>query len=170
MPPPKLATDTPVLNIFEPVQVNLGPTLRVKFNMAIADRDFGFLHFRVTQPPLPGEARLNRHISSLRITDIIFVRLFLHERPHFLKQQDRLLTTGKTLETSQSRTGQLVERAIRIEHVDRRQLVALTNLKIHLVVRWGDFKCSGTELQIDRGIRNDGDFFTIQRPPNLLAN
>ena len=75
MPPPELATNAPILNPIEPVKVSLFPTIRMKFDGAIFDRTFGLFDLWVFKEPLLGEARLNRHVTALRKSDCIFIRL-----------------------------------------------------------------------------------------------
>jgi hypothetical protein len=43
MAPPELAADAPVLDVLEPVQVNLAPALRVKLDVAVAHGGLGLL-------------------------------------------------------------------------------------------------------------------------------
>ena len=46
VPPPDLAADAPVLDVFHPVEISLGPTLRIELDRAVADRlDCGFGEF-----------------------------------------------------------------------------------------------------------------------------
>ena len=71
--PPELTADAPIPDVLEPVQVNFAPTLGVEADMTIAHGGLGFLDARIAQPPLPREARLDRHISALGETDVVGV-------------------------------------------------------------------------------------------------
>jgi hypothetical protein len=80
MPPPELAADAPVLDILEPVEVDFAPALRVKLDMAVAHGGLGLLDARITQPPLPGQPRLDRHVGTLGVANIVGVGFLAHQR------------------------------------------------------------------------------------------
>ena len=77
--PPELAADAPILDAVEPVEVNLRPALRVELDQAVAHDLLGLLDARVAQPPLLGEARLDRHVGALGEADVVLVGLLLDE-------------------------------------------------------------------------------------------
>ena len=52
--PPDLAADAPVLDVLQPVQVDLGPAVRVELDVAVAHGGLGLLDARILEPPLPG--------------------------------------------------------------------------------------------------------------------
>gem|GEM_PF-5264783 len=170
MPPPQLAADAPILDIFEPVQVHFAPALRVKLDVAITHRGLGFLDARITQPPLPGETRLDRHIGAFGITNVVRVRLFADESTGCPQQFRGFFSTGESVQSRQLRTGQFVERAVGIEHVDNRQLVTLANFEIHLVVRRCDLQRTGSEFLVHRRVGHDRDRPAIERTPDRLAD
>src|SRR4051812_31252461 len=112
MAPPQLTTDAPILDVLQPVQVNLAPALGVKLDEPITHDRFRLLDARVTQPPLPREPRLDRRAGTLGVADIVRVRLIGDERPTFLQDFRRLLAPGKTIHARQLRAGEFVEHAI----------------------------------------------------------
>ena len=126
--PPELPADAPVLDVVEPVQVNLGPALRVEFDQAVADHALGLLDLRVTHPPLLGQPRLDRHVGALGIAHIVRVGLLRHQRAR------GLFPCGKAVQPRQLRAGEVVERAVGIEHVHHRQLVAQPDFMVGAVV------------------------------------
>ena len=85
MPPPDLATDAPVLDILQPLPVNLLPVLREKTNQMLAHHGQRFLSFRVTQEPLLAQARLDRDLAPLTEAHVVFVRLHFPEQTPLLQ-------------------------------------------------------------------------------------
>jgi hypothetical protein len=71
--PPELAADAPVLDVIEPVQVDFRPALGVELDEPVADGRLGLLDPGIAQPPLPGEARLDRHVGALGVPDAVLV-------------------------------------------------------------------------------------------------
>ena len=81
MPPPELAADAPVLDVLQPVVVNLRPALGMKTaSRRSATHRARFLHARILQEPLLAQARLDRHIGALAEADVVLVRLFLRQQ------------------------------------------------------------------------------------------
>src|SRR5580704_5939763 len=76
MPPPELPADTPVLNIIDPMLKGLDPALRPKPDLPSRNRLQSFCHPWISEEPLLAEPRLNRHTSSLAVTDAVLVFLF----------------------------------------------------------------------------------------------
>src|SRR5207249_4127655 len=77
MPPPNLAADAPILNVFEPLRVNLFPVRREKTDEMIAHHGERFFCFWIAQKPLLADTQLNRQIATISKADIFFVRLGL---------------------------------------------------------------------------------------------
>ena len=63
--PPKLPADAPILNVFEPMQVSLFPSLGKEFDMTVLNRLLCFLHPRVFEKPLLGQPRFDRYARPL---------------------------------------------------------------------------------------------------------
>ncbi len=57
-----------------------------------------------------------------------------------------------------------------MQNVDDRQVVALADFKVHLVVRRCDFQNAGAEFRIDRFVRDDWKFFARERTPDVFAD
>ncbi len=77
MSPPNLATNAPVLNVFQPLCVYFFPMRRNKSDKMLAHNQQRLLRFRVTQKPLLADARLDRHFAAFAEADIVFIRLGL---------------------------------------------------------------------------------------------
>ncbi len=85
MTPPDLAADAPILNVLQPLRVNLFPMHGEKTNEVIAHDGERFLRFRIAQKPLLAQARLDRDFASFAEADVVFVWLGLREQSLFLQ-------------------------------------------------------------------------------------
>ena len=154
--PPELPADAPVLDVLEPVQVDLRPALGIETGCG-----------RRGPPPWPprprdsaattarsGAARSarrpapnSRHCSR---------RAPPHEGAGGPEQFRRLLAAGEPVQPGQLRAGQLVERRRRrwSTSIDR-QPVALADLEVGLVVGRGDLERAGAELPVHRRVGDD---------------
>ena len=77
MAPPNLTADAPVLNVLQPLRVNLFPMRGKETNQVIAHHRERFLRFRITQKPLLAQSRLDRNVAAIAEADVVFVRLGL---------------------------------------------------------------------------------------------
>ena len=136
-------------------------------DVAVAHRRLGLLDTRIAEPPLPGEARLDGHVGAFGVADVVLVGLLLHEGAAGLQELDGALAAGETVHAGEVGSGEVVERAVGVEHVDRRELVALADLKIHLVVRRRDLQRAGTEFPVHHRIGDDGN---LRRRPERAAH
>ena len=72
MTPPKLAGDTPVANIFQPVIIGLNPAIWIEFDLSavhsIKRRLGQGFHF---DEPLLGQAGFDRNMSALTVTNLM---------------------------------------------------------------------------------------------------
>ena len=131
----------------------------------------GLLDARIFKPPLLGEARLDGYAGALGVADVVFVGLGLDQIAAGFKQLGGLFAGGETLHAGQLGAGELVHGAVGVERVDDRQLVALADLEIDLVVGRRDLESTGGESGIDRLVGDDGDLDTLaERAPDLLAD
>ena len=128
--PPELAADAPVLDVVQPVQVHLGPPLRMEPDQPVADRRLGLLDPRIAQPPLPREARLDRHVRALGVADVVLVGLLADERPGGPEELHRLLARGKALHPGELGPGKLVQGRVGVQDVDDREPVAHADLVV----------------------------------------
>ena len=169
--PPQLAADAPVLDVLQPVQVHLAPALGEERDEPVADHGLRLFDPRVPQPPLPREPRLDRDVRALRITDVVGVRLLGEQRSPLLEQLGRLLPAREPIQARELRTGEFVQPAVRLEHVDDRELVPRADLEIHLVVRRRDLERTGAEFLVHRAVPDDRNLRRgPQRPAHRPAN
>ena len=83
--PPKLPAYTPVLYVFQPVQVGFFPALGKEFDMPVTHRILCLLHPWVFEEPLLGKPWFNRHISPFGKPDIVLVFFLVNQATLFLK-------------------------------------------------------------------------------------
>ncbi len=84
MPPPNLAADAPVLNVFQPLRVNFFPMRGKEADEMIAHDAERFFRLRITQKPLLADARFDRDFAALTKADVVLVRLnFRKQSPFF---------------------------------------------------------------------------------------
>ena len=170
VPPPQLAADAPILDVRHPVLVNFRPAPGHKPDPARDHRIQGGRHLRIPQKPLLAQPRLDRHVSPLAKADIVVVIFHPHQQPHLLELLHRQVTRGKAFHPGELRTGQLVQRAIRVHHVDDRQMVTQPDLKIRPVVRRSDFQHTGAEGHVNVRVGHDGDLGPRERTHRMLAD
>ena len=159
MSPPDLAADAPILNVLQPLRVNLFPVRGKEPDQMIAHHGERFLRFRITQKPLLAQPRLDRHVAALAEADIVLMRLRFRQQPLLLQQFGRLFARFESIEPVQFRHRRTIDPAIRVQHIDHRQIVALADFKIELVVRRRHFQHAGAEFGSIASSRNDRNFF-----------
>ena len=136
--PPELARDTPVLDVFQPVVVNLLEALGDNPRAALAHGGQGQIrqgtHFH---KPLLGEQRLDNLATTLTNPDAHGVRLGLDQQPLFLQIGDHGLAGSEAI---QSLVGAAlgVDRGVLVQDIDLRQPVTLADFVVVFVVGGGD--------------------------------
>ena len=75
MTPPNLPADAPILNVLEPLSIDLFPMHRKEADQMLAHHPKRFLGLGITQKPLLAQARLDRNAGALTEADRALVRL-----------------------------------------------------------------------------------------------
>ena len=156
VPPPKLATDAPVLQATHPVVIRLGPALGIKIHRATGHAVTGLRLTRVFQKPLLGEARLDRHIGAFAEADVVFVFLRLEQRAHLLELGRGGLARLEAIHAGEFGARRFVHFAVVTKNIDHFQPVTLANVEVGLVVRRSDLEHSGPKLDVDVFVGDDG--------------
>ena len=176
MAPPELAADAPVLNICQPMVVNLGPAVGMKFHPALGHAGLGFRHGGILQKPLFAQARFDGHIRALAEPDVVLVRLGFNHHALFRENFHGNFAGLETIQSCQWPTRQSVHRAVGVDDFDERQLMARADVEVRLVVGGRDLEHAGAEFKIHMLVADDGDeFLTLrqfsgQRPHDVLAD
>ena len=108
MPPPHLPANAPVLNILQPLCVNLFPVCREESNQVLAHHRERFLCFRITQKPLLTDPRLDRNVAPITEADVIFIRLRLRQHSFFMQELGRAFARFETIQPMQFRNGRTI--------------------------------------------------------------
>ena len=146
--PPELARDAPVLNVFQPVEVDLLEALGDDLGAALAHGGHGKLGEGLgLYEPLLGHQGLDHLAAALADAHAHAVRLGLHQQTLALKVGEDSLARRKALHPCVG-AALLVERGVLIHDVDQRQLMALANLVVVLVVGGRDLHGTGAKLLI----------------------
>ena len=169
MPPPQLAADTPVLDIFQPVLVRILIFGRIELQLIIHHRRQSHvgkvLHL---QEPLHGKLRFDGHVGTFGETYLVGIGF------HFLQQTGssqvllNLLAHIETVHTD-IQAGSFTKRSVIIEDVDARQIVLLTqHVVVHIVGR-SYLQTTGTELYIYVIVLDNRNNTSYQRNNHLLT-
>ena len=167
--PPELAADAPVLDVLQPVQIGLRPAFRMEFDDARGDGALGFVDLRVADEPLFAQAWLDWHVGTFGIADCVLVRLGLHQRAELFEE---FFGHGAGLEAFDAgeRSGIGVHRAVRVHHIDDREVVALADIEVGAVMGRGDLEYARTELLLDGGVADNRDLGAREGAPDVLAD
>ena len=169
--PPDLPGNTPVLNVFHPVEIGLAPAFRIEFDLTGLHRFDGrlgkFLHIA---EPLAGNQRFHRHVAAFGITDGMTDIFDLFHQPKFFHGLHRFRTGGKTVQTGKTFAAAGVHAGIRIHHIDDFQIMPLAHFKVVGVVSRSDLHTAGPLGGISVFIPHDGDLAICQRQLDHLAD
>ena len=161
MTPPQLAADAPILNVRQPMVINLGPAVGMKFHPALGHAGFGFRHGGIFQKPLFAQARLDGHIRALAEPDVVLVRLGFNHHALFRENFHGNFARLEAIQPGQRPTRQSVHRAVGVDDFDERQLVARADVEVRLVVGGRHLEHAGAEFKIHMLVADDGDEFLI---------
>ena len=155
--PPELARDAPVLDVLQPVVVDLGEALGHDADAPVAHGRQGGVGQRLdAHEPLRGDHRLDDLAAALRARHGQLVGLFAEHQPGGAHIFPELLAA---FEAVQAGVGPAVGVDARrfVQHGDDRQAVALADLEVVRVVPGRDLERPGAELAVDVFIGDDRD-------------
>src|SRR5207248_4236768 len=109
MPPPHLSANAPVLNVLQPLPINLFPMCRKEANQMFAHDCQRFLRLWIMQEPLLADPRLDRNVAPVAEADVVFVRLRLRQHSFFLQKLGRALARFETIEPMQFRNSRAID-------------------------------------------------------------
>ncbi len=123
----------------------------------------GFFHARIFQKPLFAQARFNRHFGAFAETDVVRVRFLFFQRAEFRELFHGHLARFETVESLQIHTREVVHVAVGGDDFNLRELVALADFKVRLVMRGCHFEHTGAELKIHVLVADDGNELLFAR-------
>ena len=154
--PPDLSGNTPVTDIFKPVQINLIETLRHKLKLSGLNRfDRRFCKLLHAYEPLLFYHRLYGCMTSVMGSYIMRMRNNFHKISLFLKISNHCFSCLIAIHACIFSTIFLIDGRIVIHHIDFRKVVTFSNFKVIRVMRRCNLYSTGSEFFIYIIIRND---------------
>ena len=149
VPPPQLAADAPVLDVFQPVVIHLGEAVGHDLDLALAyNLEGGFCQRLNAYEPLGGDHRLDQLTTALRAWDGHFVRFFFDHQPGLAHILPELLAAGKAFH-SLVRTAIFIYVGILIQHGNKLQVVFLRQGIVVRVMGRGNLQGASAKLARD---------------------
>ena len=176
VPPPQLARDAPVLQVFHPVVVGVFPVFRHELDAAAAhgvNRRAGqFFHaFSAGEidEPLVGEVGLNNDAAAVAVGAFQGVRFYFFQQSGAIEVSNDFVARHPAVQTAIGSGDVVVQGGVRIHQVDDFHGVPLADGVVVEVVRGGDFDAAGTEVHFDVFVSDDGDNALSQRDVHHFA-
>ena len=169
MTPPKLARDTPVLDVFQPVAVGIFILCGIELEFVVHyGRQSEIRKVLHLEEPLHGEFGFNSNASAFGATHLISVGFHLFHESCFLKV---LLNLSAHVETVHAyvHTCGFREGAVVVENVDRREVVLLTEHVVINVVSGSHLEATSTKLYVNIFVLNHGDATAYDGHNDALA-
>ena len=167
--PPQLAAYAPVLDVLQPVAVQVFVLGGMEGYLAVFHGLKGYLGkvFHLEEP-LHGEFRLDRHVGAFGVAHFIVVVL------HFLEQSGSVevfhnLFAHRLACHADIHAGVFAEGGVVVEYVDALQVVFLAEHIVVHVVGWGYLKASRAEFDVHVAVLDNGDGAVHQRHYHFLA-
>ena len=158
MSPPQLTGNTPILDVFHPVEINLFKSFGVELNFALLYnvncRTCKRLHL---DEPLLGYNGFYCCVTTVARSDIVLVRFDLFHHAHFLELFNNCLTCFVTVHSTEF-AGIFVHCTVVVHYTDYRQVVTQTHFKVVGVVSRCNLYNACTKIHVNVFVRNDRDF------------
>ena len=168
--PPDLTGDAPVLNIFQPVQINLVKAVRHKLQLSCFQSiDGRFCQFFHLYKPLLFDQRLYCSAAAVMGSDRVSMGNDLYKVSLlfqiFYDSLSRLIAVHSGIFSAF-----FIDRGIVIHNVDFFQIVALAHFKVIRVVSRRNLHSSGSELLIYIVVRYNRNLPAYQRQDNIFPD
>jgi hypothetical protein len=171
MAPPQLPADAPVLDLVHPLEVFLRPALRHEARASVLDGfDGGLRERRDAHVPLIGQPRLEHRAAAISAWNGQRMRLDFLQQAERLEVCDHEFASLEAIERAILLRHLVIERRIRIEDVDERQVVTLADFVVVEVVPRRDLHAAGAERRIGVLVADHGDQPICERQSDLLAD
>ena len=170
MSPPDLSGNTPVTDVFKPVQINLIKTLRYKLKLTGLNRfNRRFCKLFHADEPLLFHHWLNRCMTSVMSSYIMRMRNNLHKISLLFKISNHCFSCLVAIHARIFSTIFLIDRCIIIHHIDLWKIVTFSNFKVIWIMRRCDLHSAGSEFFIYIIICNDWNLTICQRKNTFLS-
>ena len=169
--PPELARDAPGLDVPHPFEVGVGPVRRDEAGRPLLDRPDRRARQRLrVDEPLVGEPRLDHRLRAVAEGDRVHDLLLPLEQAGGLQVGHHALAGLEAVEIPVGRRHVGVQRAVRVQDVDRYLVVPPTHLEVVEVVGRRDLDRARPLLRIDVGVRDDRDHPVGERQPDVAPH
>ena len=170
MSPPELATDAPVLDVFQPGKVGVLPFFGDKTQLSPAHGFHGrYRQFPGPDEPLVGEQGFDDGSRTVPPGDGEGARLHFFHQPLLLQIADDLLPGLEAVQSSVGCGGAVVNGGRGTEDVEGRQLVPLSRLIVIEVMGRGDLDAAAAELGVHHFIHDHRNRPAGQRQDQFFA-
>ena len=170
MPPPELARDAPIADVFEPVHIDLREALGHEPDPSILHRlNRGRSQALHLHEPLLGDERLDRRMTARAVADGMLVLLRGDKHARLFEVFDEHLAALVAIE-SRVLAETFRHRAVIFYDAHLRQIVAQTHLEVVRVVRRRDLDRARAERGIDVFIGKDGHGTVDDGQDDVLAD
>ena len=168
--PPKLTGDTPVTDVFHPVEVNLVEAFGDKLRLAVLDCLDGRFGKRLhLHEPLLGNSRFNNRMTAVAGTDFMLGRLDFNKCTGVRQVFDNRLAALHEIHTGIFAC-LFIHEAVVGHDVDNRQVVSESYFKVVRVVRRGNFNRTGSLVHFCVRVGNNRDFTSDDGNHNGLSD
>ena len=171
MAPPELTADAPVADVLQPARVSVLPAFGIEADFAVAPCLEGLVRKRAhLDEPLLAHVRLNGSMASVAVAYFMLIFFAFNEIALFLKYLGHLHPGLFGRKSAELFGTDIIERSVRIEDVKRLQIVALAALPVVGIVRRSNLHHTGTELDSNETVCDDGDLAVRKRQLEHLAH
>ena len=168
--PPELTTDTPVADVVGPVEISLLHTLGNQLDLTILYRFNGrFDELIHLYKPLLLYQGLNGGLAAVMSSYVMTIILNLNQQSLTIQLlYDGL--SGLIAIHALILSAVFIDGSIVVHHIDDRQIMTLSNLKVVRVVSRGNLNNTGSEFPVNVGVGNNGNHTIHDRQHYTLAN
>ncbi len=163
MPPPDLAGNAPVADVFQPVEIGPLPHVGDDPSTAVLDGGDGLVRQRFgLHEPLEGEVGLHHRAASVAMAHAVAQIIDFHQQAPFLQLGQHRLAAFEPIharETSRLRR----HAAFVVDGFDRRQIMPLPDLEVVGIVGRRHLQAAGAEFLVHVGVADDGNAPLHQR-------
>ena len=170
MTPPKLTGNAPILQIFQPIEVNLLPACRMELDLTVFHH-FGstFLQAVNRDKPLLRQPRLELGVATIARHNGMIVVFYMIKKTQSLEFRNDGFTCFIARHAAELAIA-LNNNRMLVENVDLLKVVALTHGIVVRVVGRSGLHATRTELGIDIVVGKNRNLTTYDRQIDRLAN
>lgn len=156
MAPPQLPTDTPIVDVLQPIEPHFIETFGDNVQFFVANGVNSLRSHRVhLDEPLRRDERFNDFSSALTTWYTLHMFLGLDDQSSLVHVRPELLAAFEAIQACVSRGSQRIDRGVFVHDVDQWQLVLLAQGVVVRVVRGCDLQGARAKVLVDVFVRDD---------------